>query len=189
MIKNDINKLSKPERDRMFLKYCYEIASSYSDDSSTQIGAIIIDQDYNILSTGYNSLCNGVKKTDERINRPLKYSYMEHAERNAIYGLARLSYGLRKTSIQSSGILSDRLTMYCPYFACVDCGRAIIQSGIKHVIGHKEPCDNAPDRWKESINMSLEMFKESGVTYEYYDGKIDDSNQICIMMNDKKYYP
>ena len=60
-----------------------------SKDESTQIGAIIVGKDKEIVSTGYNSFPRGL--TDDiksRQERPEKYYWFEHAERNAIYNAA-----------------------------------------------------------------------------------------------------
>jgi dCMP deaminase len=60
--------------------------ASYSKDSSTQCGAIIVRPDNSVCSTGYNGFPRGVKDTiTSRNKRPNKYLYTEHAERNAIY--------------------------------------------------------------------------------------------------------
>lgn len=93
----------------------------------------------------------GVQINEKRLSRPTKYTYTEHAERNAIYDAAKRGNRL------------DNTVMYCPWFACADCGRAIIQSGIKRVIGHQKMFDDTPERWAESIAAAFEMFNEAGV--------------------------
>ena len=62
-----------------------------SKDRNTQIGAVIVGEDNEILSTGYNSFPRGLNDDlDDRQNRPEKYFWFEHAERNAIYNAARV---------------------------------------------------------------------------------------------------
>jgi len=57
-----------------------------SKDESTQVGAVIVGKGHEILSTGYNSFPRGLDDSrPERQERPHKYPYFEHAERNAIY--------------------------------------------------------------------------------------------------------
>jgi dCMP deaminase len=55
----------------------------------------------------------------------VKYEWVEHGERNAIYNAAR------------NGVSVRGATMYLNYAVecCCDCTRAIIQSGIKRVVG------------------------------------------------------
>lgn len=62
-----------------------------SKDKYTQIGAVIVGKDGEIVSTGYNSFPRGLDDgLDYRQERPEKYYWFEHAERNAIYNAARI---------------------------------------------------------------------------------------------------
>lgn len=142
------------------LEYAYRLAI-HSPDLSTQNGAVIIDRDGTIIGEGCNTLPFGVSIKPERLERPVKYAFTEHAERNAIYDAAKRGNRLWGA------------TMFCPWFACADCGRAIIQSGIKYVVGHKKMFDETPDRWKGSIAASFEMFKEAGIWVHLYEGSIE----------------
>lgn len=63
-----------------------ELVSSWSKDPSTQTGAVVVGPDKEIRATGYNGLVRGVADDiPERMKRPTKYDFFEHAERNAIY--------------------------------------------------------------------------------------------------------
>lgn len=138
-----------------WLRIAYNHARN-SPDLSTQNGAIILDESdeakYSpIIAWGCNTLPDGCEITPARLERPAKYLWTEHAERNAIYCAARL------------GARCDGATMVCPWFACADCGRAIIQAGVKRVVGHKKMFDETPERWKESIENAWTMFREAGI--------------------------
>ena len=62
-----------------------------SKDENTKIGAIIVGKYKEIVSTGYNSFPRGLKDNiRERQERPEKYFWFEHGERNAIYNAARI---------------------------------------------------------------------------------------------------
>jgi dCMP deaminase len=128
-----------------------------SPDPSTQLGAIVVDANKNIIGWGCNTFPRGVSKLTSRLERPIKYSFVEHAERNAIFSCAR------------GGLSTIGATMFAPWFACASCGRAIIQAGIKKVIGHKQRFDLVSDRWDESIAISFTMFEEAGVETELVD--------------------
>lgn len=149
------------------LSLAYDYASKYSTDKSTQNGAIIIDENnlydkdgnFNILMFGCNHFPDGVIESPERWERPLKYSFVEHAERDVIYKCSK------------NGIKTDKLTMVVCWASCADCARAIIESGIKNVIAHKLPEHDNP-QWKESINIGDQMFKESGVNIDRIEGEI-----------------
>lgn len=67
----------------------------------------------------------------------------------------------------------DRATMYVPWFSCAECSRAIIQAGIKRVIGHQRMFDETPERWRKSVDTGLSMLREAGVELEFVQGKLD----------------
>lgn len=111
-----------PDWNTYFMSLLSGIASR-SKDPNTQIGCIIAGPDHNIRSTGYNSLPRGVRDDiPERYERPEKYMWIEHGDRNAIYAAARVGTPL------------NGCTMYLPGLPCMDCGRGIIQVGIVEVV-------------------------------------------------------
>lgn len=131
-----------------------ELVANKSKDRSTKVGCVIVGPDNEVRSTGYNGFPRGVDDLEEsRHNRPTKYSYTEHAERNAIYNAARV------------GIPLKGCTLYlnwepCP---CTDCSRAIIQSGIVAVVGPDKPFGGKGTHWEENFKHSKEMLDEAGV--------------------------
>jgi len=129
-----------------------------SKDKRTQIGVVIVGKDNEIVSTGYNSFPRGiVDDSDERQERPEKYFWFEHAERNAIYNAARI------------GVSTLGTTMYMTCgMSCSDCARAIINSGVSKIVLRKGKGAKG-DKWNESSIRSMKMFEEAGVIVEYYD--------------------
>jgi len=129
-----------------------------SKDLSTQIGAVIVGIDNEVLSTGYNSFPRGLDDSlPERQERPEKYFWFEHAERNAIYNAARVGIPLKGSSIY--------LTSGLP---CMDCARGIVNSGIK-IVHCKEICTTKnKDKWDESQRKSLELLRECDVDVIFY---------------------
>ena len=51
--------------------------------------------------------------------------------------------------------------MYVPWYPCVECAKAIIQSGICEVVGYAP--DLSERKWGPEFSLSAEMFKEAGV--------------------------
>lgn len=105
-----------------WVTYFRELAKTVatkSKDPHTHIGAVIVGMDKEIVSTGYNSFPRGMNDdVQERYERPEKYFWMEHAERNAIYNAARI------------GVSTKGCTLFLDHwFPCVECARAIINSG------------------------------------------------------------
>jgi len=135
-----------------------------SKDRNTKIGAVIVGPDNEIVSTGYNSFPRGINDgLEERQQRPEKYYWMEHAERNAIYNAARIGVSLRDTTMY--------LTCGIP---CSDCARGIISSGIKIVYCKQQDTTRNREHWDEHAKRSLQMFKESGVRVIFYDQGLVD---------------
>jgi dCMP deaminase len=125
--------------------------ATFSPDPSTQNGAIVIDEDLRPIGIGFNAFPSGVEYRDERWERPLKYSYIEHAERSAIFDAAYDGYATRNT------------TMICPWAACADCARAICCSGISRLIRLPFPMDGTGESWRSSCEIGDIIMQESGV--------------------------
>jgi len=129
-----------------------------SKDQSTQIGAVIVGEDNEVLSTGYNSFPRGMDDSkEERQERPEKYFWFEHAERNAIYNAARVGTPLKGSTIY--------LTSGLP---CMDCARGIVNSGIKNVWCKTVCTTKNKEKWEESQAKSLQLLKECGVQVFFY---------------------
>ena len=129
-----------------------------SKDERTQVGAVIVGKDKEIVSTGYNSFPRGIKDNiKKRQERPEKYFWFEHAERNAIYNAARI------------GVSTKGCTMYLTCgIPCSDCARGIINAGIIRIF-----CERASGPsstiWSEHAERSWEMLEEAGVNVHFYD--------------------
>jgi dCMP deaminase len=164
------------------LRNAYRYADIHSDDPHTKLGAILMNE-HQVIGLGANRLpirisflgsTNGVGNAT-RLTRPKKYSFIEHAERCAIYDAAR------------RGISTVGAELYIPWFACADCARAIIEAGICRVIGHKQMFDHVGDyHWNESIAYGNEMLAEAGVETHYYDGHL---GQIYSLFNGEIWEP
>lgn len=136
--------------DERFLKLTYEIAQ-WSKDPSTKCGAMIVDDNHNIIGSGYNGFPPGVEDSDERLNnREIKYKIVLHSEENAF--------------IRSRGSVKGH-TMYVTDNPCAHCASHIISNGIKRVV-FPVGGTQYKERWKEQNALALELFKESGVTVD-----------------------
>jgi len=152
-----------PSWEEFFMLKVY-LTAKKSKDPRTKIGAVLV-RDRRDLISGFNGIPEGVKDLPERFERPIKYSYFEHAERNAIFTAAR------------HGISTDGATLYVQALPCVDCARAIIQSGIKKIYVHKQFYDlclnTKRDKWVGHDQITMEMFKEANVELIMLDLNID----------------
>ena len=133
-----------------------KLVATWSKDPSTKTGAVVVGPDKEIRATGYNGpVRGGVDSVPERLERPTKYDFFEHAERNAIYNACL------------TGVSLKGCVMYATHPPCTDCARAIIQSGIKMVVTNEMKIDaNSPSgTWRDKLQYSAQMFKEAGVEY------------------------
>ncbi|MEK6880970.1 MAG: dCMP deaminase family protein [Nanoarchaeota archaeon] len=143
-------------------EYFFNIANAVrlkSKDPNSKIGAVIVGPENQIISTGYNGFPRNVPEPEERWQRPTKYEYIVHAETNAIYNAARHGISLRKSSIYMLGFGP-------PSAPCIECSKAIIQSGIEKVIGAS--FKEAPEHWIENLNKALQILKEGNVEFVEY---------------------
>ena len=129
---------------------------SWSKDRSTKVGCVIVGPARQILAAGYNGFPRGVNDDlDERHERPEKYLWTEHAERNAIYNAAR------------HGVSLQDAVIYVPWFPCADCARAIIQSGLSSLVTMKLTSGSLQDRWKDHHKVAEIMLAEAGVAVRF----------------------
>lgn len=141
------------------LKISYTKAQT-STNPSTQNAAVLIDDDGNIILSETNSFPNGIKETRERQDdKSLRYKFSVHAERNVLYLASKL------------GIKTEGLTMVCPWATCTGCAQAIIQTGIKRLVTHKQALDRS-GHWQEDIEFAFAMLREAGVEIIIFDGKM-----------------
>jgi deoxycytidylate deaminase len=149
----------------------YILAENNSPDPSTRVGAIIETQQSMKRYQGVNQLTAGMP-TISLLDRELKYKYIEHAERAAIF----------KAAMVGDSLLGA--TMYCPWAACCDCARAIILSGIQEVVCHGDALVKTPARWEEDIAIAKQMFEAAGVKYTWWYGFVGS----CKNLFDGKYW-
>lgn len=119
------------------------------------MGAVIVDADRRIVSTGYNGFARGVHDDPVRYaERELKYQLIIHAERNALL--------FARTDLSGCELYTY------PIFSCSECSSLIIQSKIARVVSPIGDYDVA-DRWYSSNLLARRSFDEAGVEYQQYD--------------------
>jgi len=141
-----------PGWDQYYLDIC-KVVAARSKDPNTQIGCVIIGPNHEIRSTGYNSFPRGIRDdVPERLVRPTKYLWIEHAERNAICNAAR------------AGTATEGCTIYVDIMPCMDCARAVVQAGITQVVISAERMAlYSSDYYNEHFGMVEVLFGEAKV--------------------------
>lgn len=152
--------IKKLNWDEYFMSMVYLVAAK-SKDKRTHIGAVIVGKDNEIKSTGYNSFVRGLNDNlPERQEKPEKYYWFEHAERNAIYNATLIGTSLKGSKMYTNGI------------PCMDCARGIVQSGILEVIVDEAWEKGNSQGDLEHSKRTLQMFEEVGVKIRYWEGKL-----------------
>lgn len=127
--------------------------STWSKDPSTQVGAVVIGNNGEVLSQGYNGFPRSIKDTPQRLkDREKKYNLVVHAEMNAIYNASLNGVSLKGSTLYVYGLP-----------ICNECAKGVIQVGIDKVIATR-PADYNKE-WDESIKDAKALFKEAEVEY------------------------
>ena len=132
-----------------------EVVRQKSKDPNTKVGAVIVGPERQIVSTGFNGFPRQVREDiPSRWEKPIKYSYVEHAERNAIYNAARHGVALRGCTLYMVGFGP-------PSVPCTDCARSVIQAGIIKVVA--KAIAPASDLWVANLELARSMLREANV--------------------------
>jgi dCMP deaminase len=140
-----------PDMDRVFMEIA-KLVTKLSDEPSRKTSVVFITDDGSIIASGANRTVLGSEPLPERRERPLKYTFIEHAERVAIYAACR-----RGTPLIDS-------TAYLPWFPCADCSRALVEVGVGRVVV-VEPY------WTEEryqFRCSEAILREAGVEISFF---------------------
>jgi len=151
-------KISKDSKYKDLLKECYNYAKK-SNHPSTHNAALLVDKEKIILK-GVNNFPPKVKGKKERFKGKNKHLYLNHAETDVVYKAAK------------KGISTNGLTMVMAWLPCIICANAIISSGIKKLIVHKEMVDRTTKDWQEELKSATQLMKEAGIKIIAYDGLI-----------------
>jgi len=126
------------------------LSAQRSKDPSTQVGACIVNNQNRIVGVGYNGFPRGCSDDDfpwarEGNTLDTKYTYVAHAELNAVLNATEKLHGCR---------------IFVALFPCNECAKVIIQSGISEVI-------YLSDKYAQTdgVKASKKMFDSAGVKY------------------------
>jgi len=149
-----------PDWDTYFMSMVYLVAMR-SKDANTHIGAVVVDDKNNIVTTGYNSFPRGIDDDNlERQLRPEKYLWFNHAEENSVAAAAHIGASLKGCRMYTNGV------------PCMErCAGPIVNSGIVEVIVDKSWNHNNGEKWQQQAERTVELFAKAGVKLRYWEGK------------------
>jgi dCMP deaminase len=132
-----------------------EQVSAWSKDRSRRVGCVIVGPENELRSTGYNGFPRGVDDDAQyRHDRPMKYKWTEHAERNAIYNAARIGTPLAGCRL------------YVTWLPCMDCARAVVQAGMSELVCVEKDLDDP--LWAVDFREVPILLLEAGVRLRYW---------------------
>lgn len=155
------------------------VASQRSHDIHTQHGCIITDENHHLLSAGYNGFPPGMPDNELPTNRPDKYEWMIHSERNAIDNcLIKPVNGIAYVTGQ----------------CCNDCIKHLYRNGIKKVVMMKSHGTHLFDEKQQNIfDTFIKYASKNGFEIEYVEpdlswlrqlvGVIDGVDKLSIENN------
>lgn len=145
---------SKSERAIQWLKYFMTLAKNISEmskDPSHKVGAVIVDKNKRIVSTGFNGFAKNIIDSDDRLNnKDIKRKLTLHAEENAVTFAKR---DLEGCDIYVYG-----------YPPCTHCTSLLIQSGIK-CIYYCNPSHRISEHWQADFVLAEQIATEVDVPY------------------------
>ena len=123
-------------------------AAAKSPNRVRKVGAVLLARDGTEVAA-CNTFPDGVRETDERHEGDGRFVWIEHAERHAIFEAARRGVATAGAHITST------------FFPCVDCARAIVDSGIACLDTPAPAFDDAV--WGSAFARSQVILEEGGV--------------------------
>jgi len=116
-----------------------KVISTKSKDPSTKVGAVIVDSENRIISTGYNGFVSKNDETYMTFERPMKYHLTIHAEMNAL--------------LFAKQDLTDKI-MYITHSPCSECLKHILQCRIRTVY-YAELYHKTTEHAKDAIRLLI----------------------------------
>lgn len=111
----------KPSWDAWLMTQAF-IVSQRSIDPATKCGCVAVNEDHEMLSSGYNGPVNGMDDTKIPLTRPEKYDFFEHSESNCINTAAKEGVSLKNSSFYVTG------------YPCTPCFRKLLRVRAKKII-------------------------------------------------------
>jgi len=147
--------MTRPDWDTYWLDEVLPGITKRSTCDRGKSGAILVDEDQQIISTGYVGAPRGLPHCDDEGHLIRKVTYEDgsihehcirsgHAERNAIVQAAR------------RGVTVKNATLYCSMEPCIYCAVDIINAGIKRVVAKRQ---------YHGAELTRKWFKEADIEF------------------------
>ena len=141
-----------------------------SDDRDTQVGIVLFASHYEdhpaLRLAGYSVLggCNRVARRypgGQWWERPQKYDWIMHAERNVVALAARLGVPLLNSIAY---VWASR-----PLFCCAACANDLVAAGVREIVFNHRVDFDGEDAERYGFGAAREIFDLNGVAYRFLD--------------------
>ena len=130
------------------------LARRTSDDPDTQTACVAVICG-KVIAEASNRIPTGVLHLPERLSKPLKYSYIMHAESRMV------------ASCALSGTSLDGATVYLNWFPCVTCASLLVQAGIRTLAAHQGRYEVHKDDPRYGFEHAMAILREGGITLQW----------------------
>lgn len=132
-----------------YIQAVCEAVRSKSDCFKRKVGAVFVNEDYEILATGYNGPPKGFPHCDQFSEADTELKLLNHtcgnpctrnihAEQNAIAQAAKRGIALKES------------VLYCTYMPCINCARLLVNIGIEGVYYKEDNTDGGDEVLSEA---------------------------------------
>ncbi len=153
---NKNGEVIRPSWDKYFMSIA-NIVRTRSTCVRRQVGAVLVNDKHQIISTGYNGVPRNIRhctiancpKLHEKSGEKNDLCPAVHAELNAIIQAATASFS------------PEGATLYTTTRPCSSCTKAIINAGIKRVVFTQDYTDPLlRSGWLNTDEVNFELYKE-----------------------------
>ena len=122
-----------------------------SDDPDTQTACYAADRFGQVLCETSNTIPIGVRKLRERLLRPDKYDFIQHAEANLVAAPGNLTGS----------------TVYLNWFPCSTCASLLVTAGIARLVADRAAYEARKDDPRYGFANAMAKLTEAGVEIEW----------------------
>lgn len=144
-----------------FLEKMFDLAlviAKQSPDLSRKVGCVLHDGHSKVLSTGFNTLPGNCAHHDDRLARPDKYDWTQHAEARAVSQAAR-------EGVKLAGAHATML-----WYPCPQCAGILVDAGISSLVSYAP--DFSDPTWGAKFRISEQILQDNKVEIQFMEGSI-----------------
>lgn len=145
--------IQQTEWDRKWMAMAKTVATEFSKDPSTKVGAVLTFNLKKFINIGYNGFPEGADDSPELyLDREKKYERTVHAEINSVLGIGH----------------QGPFTIYCTLHPCSDCVLVLKNAKVNRMV-FPRPTENELSRWGEKFLKAESLMDECGIQWNFHE--------------------